>query len=73
MRVDAMEKALRQPRPFSLYLTDGRKIEVAHPEFLWLVLPHKSQLIVSHGQRGGVELLDLNQIVSIHWPSNQPA
>jgi hypothetical protein len=73
MRLDSLEKALRQPKPFELYLTDGRKIEMAHPKFLWLVPLHKSELVVSHGHRGGTELIRVNQIVSIRWPDNQAA
>lgn len=38
MNVDLLEKALRQPKPFTLHLTDGRQIDVPHPEFLWLVI-----------------------------------
>lgn len=73
MRVESIEKALSQSRPFALHLTDGRRIDIAHPEFVWLVLPHKSELVVSHGRRGGTELLRVNQIVSIHFPNKQVA
>ena len=73
MTLDSLEKALRQSRPFSLFLTDGRQIEVAHPEFIWLVPPHKSELAISHGRRGGTELLRVNQIVSIRFPGNEAA
>jgi len=73
MTIDALEQALRQPRPFTLFLTDGRQIGVAQPEFVWLVPPQKSSLVVSHGRRGGVELLRVNQIVSILFPDNEAA
>jgi hypothetical protein len=73
MSVDSLEKALRQPRAFSLFLTDGRRIDVPHPEFLWLVPPHRSDLVISHGRRGGTELLRVNQIVSIRWSDNEAA
>jgi hypothetical protein len=73
MTVSSLEKALNQPRPFTLFLTDGRKIAISHPEFLWLVQPHKSELVISHGKRGGTELLRVNQIVSIRWPGKQAA
>ena len=73
MTVSSLEKALSQPRPFALFLTDGRKISIAHPEFVWLVQPHKSELVISHGRRGGTELLRVNQIVSIRWDGNKAA
>lgn len=73
MSTAALEKAIKQPRPFVLHLTDGRRINVPHPEFVWLVLPQKSDLVISYGKRGGVELLRVNQIVSIHWPDHQAA
>ena len=73
MTIAALEKALTQPRPFALHLTDGRRIEVPHPEFVWLVPPQKSEMVISHGKRGGVELLRVNQIVSIHWPDHEAA
>ncbi|MSU65841.1 MAG: hypothetical protein EXS38_07020 [Opitutus sp.] len=65
MTSESLERALRQPRPFTLFLTDGRQIWGPHPEFVWLVPPQKSSLVLSHGRRGGVELLWVNQIVSI--------
>jgi hypothetical protein len=73
MRIDSLEKALSQPRPFELFLADGRKLAIAHPEFVWLVPPHKSELVISHGKRGGTELLRVNQIVSIRWPKGEAA
>ena len=73
MTVASLEKALSQPRPFVLFLTDGRKISIAHPEFVWLVQPYKSELVISHAKRGGTELLRVNQIVSIRWRDNQAA
>ena len=73
MTVASLEKALHQPRPFALFLTDGRKIDIPHPEFVWLVPPHKSELVISHGKRGGTELLRVNQIVSIRWRARQAA
>jgi hypothetical protein len=65
MTVASLGKALRQSRSFDLFLTDGRKIAISHREFTWLVPPHKSELVISHGRRGGTELLCVNQIVSI--------
>ena len=73
MTIATLEKALEQSRPFTLYLTDGRKIEVPHPEFLWLVRPHRSELVVSHGRTGGTEILRVNQIVSIFWKTSKAA
>ena len=73
MTVSSLEKALSQPRPFTLFLTDGRQIAISHPEFLWLVQPYKSELVISHENRGGTELLRVNQIVSIRWPGDQAA
>ena len=73
MTVASLEKALSQAKPFALFLTDGRQITVSHPEFLWLVQPHKSELVISHENRGGTELLRVNQIVSIHWADKQVA
>ncbi len=73
MTVASLEKALGQPKPFALFLTDGRQIAVSHPEFLWLVQPYKSELVISHETRGGTELLRVNQIVSIRWPGHQAA
>lgn len=65
MTTATLEQALNQPHAFALFLTDGRKISIPHPEFVWLVPPHKSELVISHGKRGGTELLRVNQIVSI--------
>jgi hypothetical protein len=73
MTTQMLEQALRQPRPLTLHLTDGRKIDLPHPEFAWLVPPDKSTLIISLGKRQGVEMLRVNQIVSIHFPDNQAA
>ena len=73
MTVASLEKALSQPKPFTLFLTDGRKIAIAHPEFVWLVKPYKSELVISHSNRGGTELLRVNQIVSIRWRDHQAA
>ena len=73
MTTQSLQEALRQPRPFTLYLTDDRKIDIPHPEFVWLVPPEKSVLVISHGRRGGIEHLRVNQIVSIHFPDNQAA
>jgi hypothetical protein len=73
MTIESLEKALGQSRPFAMFLTDGRRIDVAHPEFLWLAPPRKSDLVISHGRRGGIELLRVNQIVSIRWHDNEAA
>ena len=73
MTVASLEKALSQSKPFTLFLTDARKIAVSHPEFLWLVPPYKSELVISHERRGGTELLRVNQIVSIRWSDNKAA
>lgn len=73
MTTSSLEKALGQPHPFTLFLTDGRKIDVDHPEFLWLVLPHKSELVISHGKNGGTELLRTNQVDSIRWRKGHAA
>ena len=73
MTIALLEKALRQPKPFALFLTDGRRIDVPHPEFMWLMPPEKSTVFVSLGRRKGVEWLRVNQIVSILWPDRDPA
>jgi hypothetical protein len=73
MTVESLQEALRQPRPFTLFLTDGRKLDIPHPEFVWLVPPQRSTMIISHGKRGGIEHLRVTQIVSILFPDNQAA
>jgi len=73
MTTSALEKALSQPLPFTLFLTDGRKLNIAHPEFVWLVPPHKSELVISLGRKGGIEYLRTNQIVSIRWRKGHAA
>ena len=73
MTVDSLQEALRQPRPFTLFLTDGRKLDIPHPEFVWLVPPQRSTLVISHGKGGGIEHLRVTQIVSVLFPDNQAA
>src|SRR5581483_11450461 len=73
MRIESLEKALSHRGPLEFFLTDGRKIELPHPEFAWIVPPHRSELVISHGQRGGTELLRVNQIVSIRWHGGEAA
>ncbi len=48
-------------RPFVLHLSDGRKFEVPHPEFI-LVTGHS---VAVANERGLVEILDPVRIVSI--------
>jgi len=73
MSVEMLEKALGQSRPFAIFLTNGRRIDVAHPEFVWLAPPQKRDLVVSLGRRGGIELVRVNQIVSIRFPDHEAA
>jgi hypothetical protein len=73
MTVELLEEALRRPKPFAIFLTDGRRIDVPHPEFAWLMPPNKTSLFVSKGKQGGVEWIRVNQIVSLQSPDDEAA
>ena len=57
------ERLTRQPfLPFTIYLADGRTLEVPHPEFIWLEV---SQLYYMHGADPVGERINSLLIVSI--------
>jgi len=57
-------------RPFTLYLSDGRKYDVPHPEFIMVT----RRSVVVANERGLVDILDPLHIVSIKElePGQQP-
>jgi hypothetical protein len=62
MKVELIQRRLRGGfRPFVLHLSDGRKYEVPHPEFI-LVAQHSVAVAVKDGY---IDSLDPDHIVSL--------
>lgn len=65
-----LKEALSQPRPFTLFLTDGRNIDLPHAEFVWFPPERPDTIIIARPERAGIEILRINQIVSIRFPES---
>ena len=55
-------------RPFTIFLSDQRRFEITHPDFLWLV-PGGRTVAVAHGD-GAVEIVDIVQVTSLKSGGN---
>jgi len=65
MTAERLKKAREQApfKPFALFLSDQRKFEVRHPDFLWIVPGGRTIGIAD--QTGAVELIDLFHVTSL--------
>ncbi len=65
MTAEQLKKAREQApfKPFALFLSDQRKFEVGHPDFLWII-PGGGTIGVAD-QNGVVELIDLLHVTSL--------
>jgi len=52
-------------RPFDIRLSDGRELDVSHPDFASLA-PANWQLVIWQ-QRGGFDFVDIGSITSLHF------
>lgn len=66
MTLDALREAhRRQPfLPFMLHLADGRKVDVPHPEVMFLP-PGSPRTLVVGTKTGGIRLIDVLLIVEL--------
>ncbi len=73
MRVESLSRAVKaQPfRPFRLILSDGERLPVPHPEWVWL-LP-KGRTIGWTDEDEGVKLLDVGLLLGIEHDAPVPA
>ena len=58
---EAREKA--PFKPFTIYLSDQRRFEIPHPDFVW-VMPGERTLGIAH-PNGAAEIVDLVHISSL--------
>ena len=65
MNADQVKKARAQApfRPFSLFLSDQRRFEIRHPDFLWVV--PGDRVVAVADEKGIVELIDLLHVTSL--------
>ena len=65
MTIEQIKKAREQApfKPFTICLSDQRRFEIKHPDFLWLV-PGTRVAGVADGH-GAMELIDLVHITSL--------
>ena len=50
-------------KPFTLFLSDQRRFEVKHPDFLW-VMPGGRSIAIAH-ENGAAEIIDLIHVTSL--------
>ncbi len=67
MTIEQIRKAhqARPFKPFVLRTGDGRQYRVAHPEFLAIMPPGRTVIVV--GEDGSYELIDLLLVASLHF------
>jgi len=67
MTLDQLRKAHhRTPfHPFTIYLADGRAIDVPHPEFMYIPPINERTFVVTDHQNGLMEWIDLLLVTSI--------
>jgi hypothetical protein len=65
MTAEQISRAHRQApfKPFTLFLSDQRRFEIRHPDFLW-VIPG-GRLVGVADDAGAVELIDLLHITAL--------
>lgn len=65
MTIDEIKSFTRSAaaRPFLIRLTDGRSLEVSHPEFI--AFPREEGTFVFFPPEGGLILVSLPQVVSV--------
>ena len=64
MILEIRRRLARQPfSPFTIYLADGRTLDVPHPEFLWVT--NSGHLYHMHGSDPAGERLNSLLIVSV--------
>lgn len=65
MTADQVKKAREQApfNPFTIYLSDQRRFEVPHPDFLW-ILP-RGRTIAIADENGAAEIIDLVHVTSL--------
>ena len=56
-------------RPFTIYLSDQRRFEVQHPDFVWVVPGGRT--IGLADQHGAVEIIDLVHVTSLTLGSGE--
>ena len=66
MRIEDLRNALKtEPfHPFRLHLTDGRTIDIRHPEFMFIP-PRNARLVVITDESGILEWIDPLLVVSL--------
>jgi hypothetical protein len=65
MTADQVRKAREKApfRPFTIYLSDQRRFEIRHPDFLWIVPGGRTVGIAD--ENGAVEIIDLVHVTSV--------
>lgn len=65
MTQEPIRKAREQApfKPFTLFLSDQRRIEIRHPDYLWIV--PGGRLVAVAEDNGAVEIIDLVHITTI--------
>ncbi len=70
MTAEQIKKAQEQApfRPYTLFLSDQRKVVIGHPDYLWLV-PGGRNIAVAD-DHGAVEVVDLLHVTSVRIGGN---
>ena len=65
MTAEQVKQAREQApfKPFTLFLSDQRRFEVKHPDFLW-VMPGGRNIAIAH-DNGAAEIIDLLHVTSL--------
>ncbi len=69
MTVDQVRKAREQApfKPFTVYLSDQRRFEIRHPDFLW-VMPGGRTIGIAD-ENGAAEIVELVHVASVKLSS----
>ena len=73
MHAEQVKKAHAQTpfRPFTLFLSDQRRFEVQHPEYLWIIPGGRTVAVAD--EAGAVELIDLVHVSSLRLSTSDAA
>jgi hypothetical protein len=65
MTADQVRKAREKApfAPFTIYLSDQRRFEIRHPDFLWIIPGGRTVGIAD--ENGAVEIIDLLHVTSV--------
>ena len=62
-REQAHFKPFKPFKPFTLFLSDQRRFEIRHPDFLWLIPGGRTVAVAD--ENGAVDIMDLVPVTSL--------